>query len=299
MMPGAVNAKVLLATGELPTNFLTTNDTPENRAKNRAVVVRILEPIGPKGSDACDSVTAASNVDDYLFLIRCLERRLGLTAPADGPKTLSVLRQIYYGSASWTVAENRNAVWDDVVTDRPWSPGTDPVPRLGKSLFAALQASQKVTNVGQDVDIGHLLTGMDAARKPDNVTASAGPVGIGTNVKNHEWATWAGDVGSAAAQYVLCTSFLTYPDNPAKYFEAFAAASDLEGDIDSYAIWAALNHGTPQIALKLNALLSDALMDYYRTTRTVGGAAERASTKSSPTSTADKPRAASLASRPN
>jgi hypothetical protein len=37
---------------------------------------------------------------------------------------------------------------------------------LGKKLFDALQASQTIKEKGKDIDLGHLLTGMDAARKP-------------------------------------------------------------------------------------------------------------------------------------
>lgn len=272
-MPPLAQVRVLLATGELVGNHLSANDTAENRAKNRSVVVRILDPAMPRRTDACDFLAAASDLDQYLFLIRCLERRLGLTASGDAPKTLSVLRQIYYGSAGWTAADNRNAIWDDVVTDRPWSPGTDPTPRLGKNLFHALQKSQKVNNNGQEIDIGHLLTGMDAARKPEDVTASVGPVSIQTGVKSHEWATWAGDVGSAAAQYTLCGTFLNYVAAPEKYFKNFASDGDLEGDIDSYAVWAALNHDKADVALRMDAPLSDTLLDYYRVTKSTGGTA--------------------------
>ena len=271
LLPPASKAKVLLTMGDLPGNFLAGNDTAEQRARNRAVVVRILPPIGPKGSDACDMLAAAADLDQFFFLVRCMEKRLGLTKAADAPKVLSLLRQIYYGSASWTLPSGRNPVWDDVVTVRPWSPGTDPGPMLGKKLFDALKASQTITENRKDIDLGHLLTGMDAARKPETVDASVGPLKLGTNVKNHEWATWAGDVGSGAAMSVLCTSFLTFPKSDAKYFTGGASDQDLDGDIDAYAMWAALNEGTPDIPLRLDMTVSDALLDYYRTTKTNAG----------------------------
>ena len=260
---------MLLASGEMSGNFLAGNDTAQQRARNRAVVVRILPPVGPKGSDACDVLAAASDLDQYFFLVRCLEKRLGLTKAPDAPKVLSVLRQIYYGSASWTLPAGRNPIWDDVVTVRPWAPGTDPGPMIGQKLFKSLQASQTIKHNGKNIDLGHLLTGMDAARKPDDVSASVGPLKLGTSVKNHEWATWAGDVGSAAAMSVLCTSFMTFPQNDARYFTGGASDQDLDGDIDAYGMWAALNHGTADIALRLDRTVSDALLDYYRTTETI------------------------------
>ena len=271
LLPPVPRTRVLLASAEMSGNFLAGNDTPEQRARNRAVAVRILPPVGPKGSDACDMLAAASDLDQYFFLVRCLEKRLGLTKAPDAPKVLSVLRQIYYGSASWTLPAGRNPIWDDVVTVRPWAPGTDPGPMIGQKLFKSLQASQTIKHNGKDIDLGHLLTGMDAARKPDDVSASVGPLKLGTSVKNHEWATWAGDVGSAAAMSVLCTSFMTFPQNDARYFTGGASDQDLDGDIDAYGMWAALNHGTADIALRLDRTVSDALLDYYRTTETTPG----------------------------
>lgn len=272
MLPAASRTKVMLAQAELTGNFLAGNDTAEQRARNRAVVIRILEPIGPKLTDACDMLGAASDLDQYFFLVRCLEKRLGLTTTADAPKVLSVLRQIYYGSSSWTLPSGRTPVWDDVVTVRPWSPGTDPGPMIGKKLFGALQASQTIRDSnGKEIDLGHLLTGMDAARKPEDVSASVGPLKLGTSVKNHEWATWAGDVGSAAAMSAVCTSYLTFSPDDAGYFTGGASDQDLDGNIDAYAMWAAANDGTPDKGLRLDLKVSDALLDYYRTTKTKAG----------------------------
>jgi hypothetical protein len=62
---------------------------------------------------------------------------------------------------------------------------------LGSKPFSAIRASQTVKHNGKDLDLGHLLTGMDAARSPDDVAASVDPFRLLTGVKNHEWATWA------------------------------------------------------------------------------------------------------------
>jgi hypothetical protein len=268
LLPPEARAKVMMTQAQFSGHFLAGNDTAEQRARNRAVLIAIIAPIGPNRSDACDMLTAAADLDQYLFLVRCVERRTGRTTPADAPVVLSLLRQIYYGSPGWTLPSGRSPVWDDVVTVRPWSPGTDPGPMLGKKLFDALRASQTINHNKKPIDLGHLLTGMDAARKPDDVTAHVGRLGLGTSVRNHEWATWAGDVGSAAAMSVLCTSYLTFQRNDAHYFTSGASNEDLDGDIDAYGMWAALNHGTPDVALRLDMTLSDALLDYYRTTST-------------------------------
>ncbi len=272
-MPTIAQVKVLMKMGDWSNNFITTNDTAANRAKNRAVIIKIAKITGPKGMDLCDFSAVASDLDQYMFLVRCLEKRLGLTSMADAPKTLSVLRQIYYGNASWTSSGNRNKIWDDVITKRPWSPGTDPSPKLGKNLFKAIQKSQRVFNNGQMLDIGHLLTGMDASLKPQDVEVNLGRIILQTNVANHEWATWAGDLGSAAAYHTFCVSFLNFTSTYNKYFKKFASNSDLEGDIDSYGNWAWLDSGTTSPDLQLNKPLSEVLMQYYRLTNTKAGKA--------------------------
>ncbi len=272
-MPTVAQVKVLWHTGDFVNHFITTNETAEGRAQNRAVTIKIAEPTVPGEKDVCDFLGVASDLDQYMFLVRCLETRLGLTSKAYASKTLSVLRQLYYGNASWTNASNRNKVWDDVITERPWSPGDDPSLKLGPTLFDALQKSQKVFNEGQMLDIGHLLTGMDAARKPQNVEANVGPITLVTDVENHAWATWAGDVGSAAAYHTFCVAFLNFTSTYEKYFKSFASDSDLEGNIDSYANWAWLDAGTPDPKLKLDRPLSEVLMQYYRLTNTKAGQA--------------------------
>jgi len=274
VMPPVVQVKVLFHMGDSVTSFVAPNDTAENRAKNRGVVIKIVKATGPEGKDLCDFLALASDLDQYMFLVRCLEDRLGLTSAMDAPKTLSVLRQIYYGNASWTSPQNRNKIWNDVITQRPWSPGNDPTLKLGKTLFKALQKSQQVFNNGQMLDIGHLLTGMDAMQKPQTVSANiAGRMYLDTNVANHEWATWAGDVGSAAAYHTFCVSFINFTSTYDQYFKNFASDSDLEGDIDSYANWAWLDSVASSPELQLNKPFSEVLMQYYRLTNTKAGRA--------------------------
>lgn len=114
-------------------------------------------------------------MDELLFLVRCMERRLSLTSPAAAPRALSVLRQIYYGSSSWTVAAGRNPLWDSVIPTRPWAAGTDPSTTLGP-LLGALQRSQTV----EGTDIGHALAGLDAMLARDNIDIQFGRVTVGS-----------------------------------------------------------------------------------------------------------------------
>jgi outer membrane protein OmpA-like peptidoglycan-associated protein len=251
--------------------YLFPNDTAENRARNRMVRVTLMRSL----KDSCDSLPKATNIDQFIFLVSCLEKRLGLTAPADAPKALSVLRQIFFGNASWSTARNRNRIWDDIITTRPWAPGDDPTPKLGAGLLSALQNSKDIksdSGSGAGLDISHLITGLDAMMDPQDTSIKAfGSVYVQTDVLNHALATWAGDVASAAANYTICVDFLKFSASYSDFFKDLAADADLEGDIDAYAMWAALNSApNAPVPLQLNIPLSEALMQYYRLKKTPG-----------------------------
>ena len=253
--------------------YLFPNDTAENRARNRMALIALLR----SGTNSCDALPKATNIDQFIFLVSCLEKRLGLTNAADAPKTLSVLRQLYFGNAAWSTARNRSKIWDDIITSQPWAPGTDPTPKLGAKLLSALQDSKDIkfdssaSSIG--IDISHLLTGLDAMMNPQNPSIhAAGPIYLQTNVLNHALATWAGDVASAATNYTICVDFLKFSASYDDFFKDLAEDADLEGDIDAYAVWAALNSapGAP-VPLQLSLPVSEVLMQYYRLKNTPGG----------------------------
>jgi len=267
-MPAALQSHPRFSWPTSPTSdFRDTNATAEGRARNRAVEVSFASAPPVAGQDPCDVPTRAADIDQYMFLVRCAETRLSLTTAADAPTMVSALRQIYYGAATWSAS--RNPVWNMVITNRPWSPATDPATQLGTHLFAALRDSQVVAGH----DMGHLLTGLDAMLNPHEVELTAGSriqVILPTGVPNEEWATWAGDVGSSAAEFAV-----GHYQNPAAdpidvYFANFANSRDLLGNLDSFAIRAGLTGLAPasqlQHAVTLSGTFSEVLMQYFRIT---------------------------------
>jgi hypothetical protein len=194
-MPPIARTRVLSLDYSATTDFRATNSTPEGRARNRAATLTYSLDTSTKPGPV--AVSKAKNLDEYLYLVRLLERRLNLTQPSDAATALSVLRQIYYGSAEWS--RIKSTVWDAVITKRPWSPpkdkdDKDPTPRLvGESLMEALKASNTV----EGIDLGHVLTGIDAMMQPGKVNFVLTP----HDLPNEAWATWAGDVGAAAAEW--------------------------------------------------------------------------------------------------
>ena len=76
---------------------------------------------------------------------------------------------------------------------------------------------------------------------PQNFLVPLGPLYLQTNIHNHALATWAGDVASAATNYTICVDFLKFSASYDAFFKGLAEDADLEGDVDAYAVWAALN----------------------------------------------------------
>ncbi len=269
VLPPAVRARVLISRPEVAGTYLGPNATAEGRARNRAV--KLSYTSDNTRANPGEVVPKANNLDEYLYLVRSLERRLNLTAAADAPTALSVLRQIYYGSADWSA--HREEIWDRVITARPWSPGTDPTAALGAPLIKALKASQVV----EGADVGHTLTGLDAMMKP-GIANLPGP--LTSTIQNEALATWSGDLGSAAAEWAGDLYQVTGKGDGELHFKAWAGEADLLGNIDAFALRAGFNTGRPPTgqvgqALNLKGPLSAAMLDYYRTTSTTLGQARR------------------------
>ena len=68
---------------------------------------------------------------------------------------------------------------------------------------------------------------------------------LGTGLANEEWTTWAGDAGSAAAEFAVDTYANTATGRMADYFNRFAGVDDLLGDVDAFAIRAGLSGLAP------------------------------------------------------
>ena len=205
-----------------------------------------------------------ASFERYIALVEQLEERLGLDWPGGAPEALSVLRQLYYGSGPWS--NNPEARWDDIIPTPRWSPTQDPRPLAGEELVDALKAQQRVAGI----DLGHVFTGLEAMLRPGEVTMSQGAIAVVVGTRNEEFATWSGDVGSAAAEWVtaaLASAGGRELPSFARYFTRFASDADLLGDLDSFALRTGLAGGTAavgqQLRLPRDQRLSEILRSYY------------------------------------
>jgi hypothetical protein len=215
----------------------------------------------------CINLKKATSFYEYVNLVMCAERALPNFTPR---MILSLLRQTYYGHESWSKRKDKN--WKDII---PCGPNIMPSPdkALG-TLLPVLKESQTVENV----DIGHIFTGLEAMCCPRTSLAfSYHGHSIHIDMPNVEMATWGGDLGSAVALKVFNESDKGMPiQNWDQYMfrdNTRASTADFNGDIDAYAIGTYLSASQCAAVSKIGitqikAPISQILYEYYVDDRT-------------------------------
>ncbi|MDD4191180.1 MAG: hypothetical protein PHI28_07615 [Mangrovibacterium sp.] len=248
-----------------PNTYLTGNNDSAGRATNRSVLIRssmnfvIAEREGEKitGTD-CRNAAPVTNINDYIHLVGCLETAFPQHSTRE---ILSLLRQLYYSGNEWSRVITCGLNLGD--------PGSV----IGTGLRDALTKSKVVSGK----DMGHVLTGLEAMVCPtDDVTITKSGVDIRIKVPNEEFATWAGDLGSAAAKKTFDEATGGSRQGWRKYFGTAgseASYEDLRADIDSYVIRAGLlgldcgqSGGKAITGLSGARPISELLHEYYKGT---------------------------------
>ncbi len=176
----------------------------------------------------------ATTMGAYISLVQELERSF----PGYDPRQmLALLRQVYYGKP-WSVS--RSSQWSDVLPQSPDMPDPRGVVGTGPgSLYHALQSSQEVAGT----DVGHVLTGLEALLDPTaQVEIEITGPNLVVGMPNTEFATWGGDLGSAAGQAVADRHLGRTRRSDPDYFADLASSADLEGDLDAYVIQHGARH---------------------------------------------------------
>lgn len=139
-----------------------------------------------------------------------------------------------------------------------------------ENLVRQLRKAQVVEIGGMEVDVGHLLAGLDASLRPSKVTLKVATLPAMEMRSNHEASTYVGDLGSVVAKYAPTVFRLLWEKVEAnavfqKTYAAWASEADNLGNIDSFSM--SLN---PQRTVTQN------LLDYYLAQ--TGGVRKRVST---------------------
>jgi hypothetical protein len=245
--------------------YVSDNKSIEGRAKNRGVIIefdrKISLPPEQIQSSGCPPTSIATSLADYINLILCVEH----TAKGLSPREiLSLIRQIYYGTESWS--KTRTSFWGDVI---PCGISfSHPFHILGGPLLVNLRDSQVVGGV----DMGHVFTGLESMICPTSQVELEipGPNRI-VNMSNEEFATWGGDLGSAAAKKAFDETELGITKGWSHYFgtpNTLASYEDLLGDIDAWIIRSGLVLQTcgftSQVPIhSVDKPVSTILADYY------------------------------------
>jgi outer membrane protein OmpA-like peptidoglycan-associated protein len=243
----------------------------------RADIMIFTEKMPSPSLVACPPVSGAGvkTIGEYIELIRCSETKTGYSPT----QMLALLRQMYYGKP-WS-ATTRDPNWDFVI---PCSPNLGhPKDKLGQPLFDALYNTVTI----EGIDLGHVFTGLEAMTCPaSEVKLEKSKFGVGIEltvaISNESFATWGGDVGSAAGAMVACWMMSNaeratkgkdnchqgdMPESLEQYFvKRLAPPADLEGDIAPFVIRAAQSPtcaGTLEKKFTPQAPISTVFMDFF------------------------------------
>lgn len=219
----ALAAQPPASSGSLGVEMIATlQQTRGNAFVSRLMVQRDPIPATTAHQPARDTAT-------YVELVRALEAQFTDRTPR---QVLAMLRQVYYGMP-WSA--DPTPQWREVLPGSP-EPG-DPRGRAGSgpgSLYDALRRSQDSI---PGLDIAHVFAGLEALLNPTpSVEIEVPGPNVVVGMPNTEFATWGGDLGSAAGQALADPDIGERQRSDREYFQDKASPDDLEGNIDAFGI---------------------------------------------------------------
>lgn len=244
--------------------------------------LRRQQPITIPSSTAATCATTyrkATSFAELIDLVRAAEAKLtaaGITTPKD---QIHALRGIYYGT-TWSAdyAVEKSATRNEGF-QRFTRPSEDPaktVPpdvrsALDCGLFAALQQSQDLIDPGgRQVDLGHLIIGLDARFDPAltstvkyPVTTPLMTINVSLGGTGTELVTWLGDLGGGAASLAL--KRVATPSTSARAVFTgtdYGGPINLEGDVAASVVATGSPTALTAPTFAAGKRLSDALRDY-------------------------------------
>jgi PKD repeat protein len=210
-------------------------ERPGSYRTSLTVVDEYLNESVLKGAsiDTCAPQLPPVSLVEYTDLVACVEAVDPMISPR---QILSLMRQFYYGEQDWAITRRKG--WNSIIPCGVRG-FRDPRLYLDWRLINALTDAQTTV---RDGDPGHLFAGWEALQCPaasvhfplNWVDPNFGPLGVTVDLPNYAIATWAGDVGSAAAVKAFDEETGT-PADWSKYFGPEgnrASYADLDGDVD-------------------------------------------------------------------
>ena len=210
----------------------------------------------------------ATSFAAYIALVSAAEKKLLATGMKDPIERLKTLRGVYYGtvwSLDWDVESKRSMAGATVrnagfLTYLGGNSPRDPRPALsGTTLLEDLKSSQSMRDGGRNVDMGHLIIGLECRTTFTRALDFAGQGGTGLEI-----VTWLGDLGGGAAN--LARRRAKTPglpvdwvfDNPAS---DYGVSDNLEGDVAGYVAGSVTGGDVPAIT----GTIADVIQQYVAT----------------------------------
>jgi hypothetical protein len=217
----------------------------------------------PSKAPTCTTTfTKATTFAGLIALIRAAESKLATAGITDTAKQIHILRGIYYGT-EWSMDYRKEKSSTRNLGFQLFTQSTkpdDPRSILDCGLFEALLHSPEVSDPAskRQVDVGHLLIGLDARNA--TFPGLSFPVFGGTGT---EIVTWLGDLGGGAARLAV-HRFV----DPSKGASAVFRGSDyggtvnLEGDVAGFVVASGGSTSVGSPVFAAGKSLSDTLQDY-------------------------------------
>lgn len=199
------------------------------------------------------SANPLATMQDFIALVERVEAAYGGIPWQD---VTTRLRKEYYPGPGGAYSGLRDAFqWGDLIDEQDEMPALE-TPPVDIRDIAALRQSQVVTVGSDEVDIGHVLTGVDSMNFP-----TVAGIFAAHDMEGPAAATWSGDVGSALVKYLRKESdtlehIQDDEQRREEYYQNWASQKDMFGDYDGIAI---ANHNS----LPESATLSERLRAYY------------------------------------
>jgi hypothetical protein len=204
--------------------------------------------IQKKGPETEQKVTPG--FPDFMSNLEHLEK----AAIADGyglTKRITAFRKLYYNSTTDAKEYAGSAVgggtWNILI---PGAAKTGLPPSWSKpenaGAVTAMKGYKEITINGKKLDFGHMLTGLDAGEHPAKINLALGLVAMRSN---KEAATFVGDLGSVAGEYIrkngadakgkeksFYDTARKQSSDLLKYYTDNLGAADEVGNADAYAL---------------------------------------------------------------
>ena len=194
--------------------------------------------------------TPLNTMNDFIDLVVRVENALPGYAWQD---VASKIRKERYPSPGGRYGGIKAALtWDDLIDEQ------DHLSPLQSSQvavedIAALRRTGSVTHNGVNIDIGHVMTGIDSMNFP-----TTNGIFENHNMSGPAAATWSGDVGSALVNWANNAPGNDHTDaKKQEFYDRYMSMTDLMGDLDG------INLGG--MAVAPSAPLSTRLRAYYVT----------------------------------